>query len=166
MASLWNTPGIPHKGWTLTNVIDVREDGQSSDETDYEVCMMCGNERIRFVHIVEHPDISETYSVGCVCAEKMTDDYLNPQRRENDLRNKANRRNNWLTRAWKSSIKGNQFINMDGHNVGVFFDSKSKTYKCRVGNKFGSKGYNNIKEAKMALFKNVEYLKEHGGWYY
>jgi hypothetical protein len=126
--------------------------------------MMCGNERIRYVHVVEHPEIAETYTVGCVCAEKMTGDYLNPQRRENDLRNRANRRSNWLTRAWKSSNKGNQFINMEGHNVGVFFDNKSKTYKCRVDNKFGKKGYASIKDAKIGLFKNVEYLKERGDW--
>jgi hypothetical protein len=40
MANLWNTSGIPHKGWTLMSVIDIREYGQSADETDYEVCMM------------------------------------------------------------------------------------------------------------------------------
>jgi hypothetical protein len=96
MANFWKQQGVPHKGWTLVDVIDVREDGQPEWETDYETCMMCGNEKIRYVHIVEHPEIEEEFRVGCTCAEKMTSDYLNPKRREKELRNKASRRINWL----------------------------------------------------------------------
>lgn len=33
MANLWKQQGVPHKGWTLENVYDVREDGQSEDDT-------------------------------------------------------------------------------------------------------------------------------------
>ncbi len=40
MSNYWNISGVPHKGWNLIDVIDVREDGQSEDETDYEICMM------------------------------------------------------------------------------------------------------------------------------
>jgi hypothetical protein len=36
---------------------------------------MSGNEKIRYVHIMEHPDLDETFEVGCVCAEKMSGDY-------------------------------------------------------------------------------------------
>lgn len=54
MYNHWNLPDIPHKGWRLLDVIDIREDGQSVEDTEYETCMMCGNGRIRFVHIVEH----------------------------------------------------------------------------------------------------------------
>ena len=70
MANFWKQHGIPHKGWTLVDVIDVREDGQSEWETDYETCMMCGNEKIRYVHILEHPEVDEEFRVGCTCAEK------------------------------------------------------------------------------------------------
>lgn len=73
----------------------VREDGQAKWETDYETCMMCGNEKIRYVHIVEHAEVGEAFRVGCTCAVKMTNDYLNPERRERELRNRANRRINW-----------------------------------------------------------------------
>lgn len=43
MSNKWNQPNIPHKGWSLEYVYDIREDGQSADETDYETCMMCNN---------------------------------------------------------------------------------------------------------------------------
>jgi hypothetical protein len=39
MSRNWNTPGIPHKGWVLAGVYDVREDGQPVDETEYERCI-------------------------------------------------------------------------------------------------------------------------------
>ncbi len=72
MGSAWR---VPHKGWHCVDVIDLRADGESADETDYATCQMCGNEKIRYVHIMEHPDLDENFDVGCVCAEKMSGDY-------------------------------------------------------------------------------------------
>ncbi len=76
------------------DVVDLRADGESADETDYATCQMCGNEKIRYVHIMEHPDLDENFDVGCVCAEKMSGDYEDegPKRREAKLRNRAARR--------------------------------------------------------------------------
>ncbi len=164
MSNYWNIPGVPHRGWTLVDVIDIREDGQSEDETDYQVCMMCGNEKIRYVHVLAHPDIAEQYSVGCVCAEKMTDDYINPAMRERNLRNKSSRRTNWLKRKWQVSAKGNFYLNLGEHNVSVFFDNKTNAYKCRIDDKFGTLKYASVEEAKMGLFKKIEDLKDKGEW--
>jgi hypothetical protein len=88
----WDTAGVPHKGWTCVDVVDLRADGGPAGETDYATCQMCGNEKIRYVHIMEHPDLDEHFDVGCVCAEKMSDDYEGPRRREARLRNRAARR--------------------------------------------------------------------------
>jgi len=164
MSNYWNIPGVPHRGWTLINVEDVREEGESEEETDYESCMMCGNEKIRYVHILEHPDINEEYRVGCVCAEKMTGDYVNPGQREKELRNRSNRRLTWLTRKWKTSAKGNDYLNIDDHNVSVMYDEIKDTYKCRIDGTFGTLKYPTKKAAKMALFKKIEHLKEHSKW--
>ena len=164
MANQWNIPGIPHKGWALINVIDVREDGRSADETDYEVCMMCGNEKIRYVHVLEHPDVDEEYIVGCVCAEKMTNDYYNPRQRENALRNKTNRRINWLKRNWKRSGNGNPYLKLDGHILVVFYNEKNHNYGCILDGKFGKIKYPDMEKAKIGLFKKVEDLKEKGEW--
>lgn len=106
----WNKSDVPHKGWNLESVYDIKEDGQSADDTTYEECMMCGNERIRYVHVLTHPEVSQDFKVGCVCAEKMTNDYVNPRRIENSLRNKSSRRINWAKRTWKHSKNGNLFF--------------------------------------------------------
>ena len=85
----WGQSGVPHKGWHCVDVVDLRADGESADETDYATCQMCRNEKICYVHIMEHPDLDESFDVGCVCAEKMSGDYEGPKRREAKLRNRA-----------------------------------------------------------------------------
>jgi len=164
MANLWKQQGIPHKGWTLVDVYDVREDGQSEDGTSYETCMMCGNEKIRYVHVVSHPDIDEEFIVGCQCAEKLTDDYENPQRREKELRNKTNRRTNFLKRKWKISTKGNEYLNIDEHHILVSKDSKTHKYTVKIDDKWGNKRFDTPKQAKIAAFKGIEYYKNKGEW--
>jgi hypothetical protein len=164
MSNFWNIPGIPHRGWNLVDVIDVREDGQSEDETDYETCMMCGNERIRFVHILEHSEISDELRVGCICAEKMTSDYVNPKRMENDLRNKAARRSNWINKDWKFSKNGNQYLNKDGHLLLIYRDKKTKKYKGAIDKTWGKKAFDTLIQVKTALFNGIEYFKSRGEW--
>lgn len=164
MPNYWNQSGIPHKGWELINVIDIRLDGQSELETDYETCMMCGNEKIRYVHIVEHYDVDKEFRVGCRCAEKMTDDYVNPKRRERELRNRVSRRANWENREWKISENGNYYIKVGGHHLLIYRDKKTKNFKIKIGERFGKKLYPYLSDAKIAVFNGVEYLKEKGEW--
>lgn len=164
MSNKWNIPNIPHKGWTLEDVYDVREEGQSADDTDYETCMMCNNERIRFVHVVSHVDVWGNYKVGCVCAEKMTNDYLTPKRLETALRNRAGRRVNWLNKKWKISQNGNQYLSIEDHHLLIFQDKKTKKYKCKVHNTFGKKSFATLEQAKVAVFNGIEFLKEQGEW--
>jgi hypothetical protein len=165
MCAHWNSKDVPHKGWILIDVIDIREDGQPIDETEYEKCMMCGNERIRYVHIVEHKDFEEEYRVGCICAEKMTEDYVNPREREKELKQRSNERISWIKKKWNTSKSGNHYLNIDGNNLVVFDDSITGKYKCKINDKFGSKTYNEISAAKIGLFNKIEELKQKGKWF-
>jgi hypothetical protein len=164
MTNLWKQKDIPHKGWTLVDVIDVREDNQPEDETEYESCMMCGNERIRYVHIVEHPQFSDILRVGCVCAENMTSDYLTPRKLEQRLRNRAARRTTWKKKEWKFSIKGNRYLKMDRHLITIFRDKKTNKYKVCIDRTFGKKEFKTLDEAKIAAFNGIEYFKDHQNW--
>jgi hypothetical protein len=165
MQGKWSLEGIPHKGWNIIDVIDIREDGQTEEETLYESCMMCGNEKIRYVHIVQHLEVTEDFRVGCVCAEKMTGDYINPKQREKELRNKNNRRINWLKRKWRVSRKGGQSINIDGNNVGIFNDTYyPDKFKCRINKVFGTILYATPELAKIGLFNKIEELKLKNRW--
>lgn len=164
MPDYWNQKGIPHKGWTLIDVIDIREDGKTEAETDYETCMMCGNDKIRYVHTVENPEVDYQLRVGCVCAGKMTDDYKNAEKRERKLRNKANRRTNWIKKEWEKSKNGNFYLNKDDHHLLIYKDRKTKKYKVKIGEIFGNKSFDTLHKAKIAVFNGIEYFKDKDEW--
>ncbi len=164
MSNLWKQQDIPHKGWTLEYVYDVREDGQSEDEASYEICMMCGKERIRYVHVVSHPDYGEELLVGCQCAEKLTEDYINPKLKEKELRNKTNRRTNFFKRKWKISAKGNQYLNIDGHHILIMENRLTHKFIVKIDDNWGHKYFDTPEQAKTAAFKGIEFYKEKGKW--
>jgi len=149
----WNIPGIPHKGWQCETVYDVREDGASQDDTAYEVCQMCGNVPIRFVHVMSHSEYPEDMNVGCICAQKMSDDYVGPERSETALRNRAVRRKKWLTRTWRVSSKGNDFLNVDGYNIVISPDKYHEgKWGYRLDGKLSRKRFSSKDQAKLAAF--------------
>jgi hypothetical protein len=77
-------PSLPaHKGWTAIDVTDL-------DEPTGE-CEACGKQEVRYIHLLTHPE-HPSISVGCVCAGKLSADYVNPAARERELRNKASRK--------------------------------------------------------------------------
>lgn len=164
MSNFWSIPGIPHKGWNLIDVVDIKEDGHHEDDKNYETCMMCGNEKIRFVHILEHSEVENEFRVGCVCAEKMTSDYTNPKRLENELRNKAARRSKLIIKEWKCSKNGNQYLNKDGHHLLIYRDKKTRKYKGAIDKTWGKKTFDTLQQVKAALFNGIEYFKERGDW--
>lgn len=159
--SLWSQSGVPHRGWQCIDVIDLRPHGQRAEDTVYAACEMCGNEPIRFVHVMRHDDYAGQLEVGCVCAEKMSDDYIGPRRREAELRNKAARKSKWLSRKWRTSAKGNHFLNVDGCNL-VVFPNKFRPGKWGYGidGEFSRDAFDFQEEAKLALFEEFRELTQ------
>jgi len=164
MSNYWNTPGVPHKGWTLVDVHDVRGNGQAEWETDYESCMMCGQAKIRFVHIVSHKDMDDYFRVGCDCAEKLTSDYINPGMREKELKSRAAKRDRLLDKEWKYSKKGNMYLKYDDHRLLIFMDEKAGKWKCAIDDRFGKKSFVTSYEAKKALVAGVFHLQDKAEW--
>ena len=99
MTSLWNQINLPHKGWRCVAASDLRF--EQGDNYTPEVCQMCGQENLRYVHVMEHDEYEPRLRVGCVCAEKMEGDYTNPKQRESKLANRLGRRGRWLQRNWR-----------------------------------------------------------------
>lgn len=160
MTNYWKEYTLPHRGWSLSDVIDIHDGNQSH----YENCKMCGKEKIRYVHIVKHPLIDNELRVGCICAEKMTDDYHNPRHREKALIKKSNRRRNWGKKKWKLSSNGNLYLKTNNHWIVIFVDKFKGKYKVRIDKIIGNMFFNDIEEAKIAAFNGIEYLKDHGKW--
>jgi hypothetical protein len=161
---LWNKPDVPHKGWRCIQVCDLQfEQGE-----DYvpEVCEMCGQENLRFVHFMQHADYGRVVRVGCVCAEKMECDRVNPKLREQQLVNRMARRSRWLNRKWRVSAKGNHFLNIEACNVVVYPDKfNSGQWRFRISDgfdetTFSDDNYATPDEAKLALFDTLADLLE------
>ena len=118
--SRWSKEGIPHKGWECIDVIDLGEGVFEGEAIPYESCEMCDQEKIRYIHILKHPNYCGEIHVGCDCASKMTDDYVSPPQRENDLRNRANRRRNFMKQSWRVKPEtGNYVLRYKGDYITI-----------------------------------------------
>jgi hypothetical protein len=93
MENRWDQPGVPHRGWRWVNVIDLCEDSTT--------CEACNHHPIRYVHVLEHDEYQDRLKVGCVCAEKLTEDYKNPRAKQTNLANKEARKKR-LLQQWKT----------------------------------------------------------------
>jgi hypothetical protein len=144
-------PAIPRQGWRLVSVTDLCLD-EGRARTAYENCEYCGQERIRYVHCLEHP-VSPVprMRVGCLCAGHLTGDAETSRRRETELRNRAARRAAWTKRDWKPSAKGNRYlVTADDHHIVVY--PARGGYMLVIDGKPGRKVYPAQKAAQLAAF--------------
>ena len=139
---IWGLAGAPRSGWFYGTVEDL---GDPSG-----ICEMCNKEQIRYMHVLEHFK-HPTLRVGCICAEKMTEDRTGPRTRENKVKSKAARKKKWLTRKWKTSVAGNDFLNTDGKNVVIY--QKDGRWGFKVGDTFSSEFYPTSESAKLEAFE-------------
>ena len=99
---------------------DLGEDVYPGDPIPYEQCEMCGKEKIRYVHLLRHPDYDGEIRVGCDCASKMLCDYVTPQERERNLKNRVNRRSNFMKQEWYCKPEtGNYTLRYKGDQITI-----------------------------------------------
>jgi hypothetical protein len=149
---LRSAPGVPHKGWTLVDVIDARDD-EGIDFDEYESCEYCDHESIRFVHVLSHPEYAGPMRVGCVCSCHLTQDYVNPKRREREVRNLAAKRKRFVTKKWDWNRFGGETKELDGYRVTV--SRKKEGFRLWINGKEGSRFYSEASDAKAAAFDAV-----------
>jgi hypothetical protein len=156
----WSQQGVPHRGWRCVGVDDL-------GDPEAATCEMCESQSIRYAHMMEHDNYAEVLSVGCVCAEKMSGDYVNPKRREQALKSSAGRRRRWLDRAWRTSAQGNAFLNTDGFNITIFLQADGK-WSGRILDRTtddsvtARKVYPTENAAKLAAFDGMIFIKARG----
>ena len=152
----WTIPGFPHRGWTCIRVVDLNPDDLPPGKSpDYEACQVCGQYPIRFVHTIVHDDWLDEVDVGCVCVERLTQDYVNPRREEKRLKNRANARARWLKRRWRMSIKGSFWIKEKGHHIVVFRSTFAEGWKCCFDGKFGMLEHPTKEAAMLSVFNKL-----------
>ena len=106
----WGESGMPHKEWACIGFEDL---GMA-----HATCEMCEHQQIRYVHIMSHPDHSETLRVGCVCAENMEADRTSAGRRESDAKSIAGKFSRFMgSPNWRTTKKGGQRIKRNDHII-------------------------------------------------
>jgi len=161
MSGRWDQPGVPHRGWSFV----MMEDAEDAACT----CEMCGNERVRYIHLMSHPAY-QSLRVGRVCAEKMQNDYVGPRQREQEFKRRLRAKVGAKDRAQRFlEIAGNSWwedqklkwygvVRGKGYFVTVF--PRSKGWNFRVGRRgkegeFGDKSYGDYDSAFRAALKFV-----------
>jgi hypothetical protein len=145
---MWTQPGVPHKGWTCVDIEDVG----SPDH----VCEMCEVQDVRYVHVMEHANYGETLRVGCICAGHMEENLVGARLREDAFKASRSRRDRWLSRSWRTSRAGNQYLNTDGFNVVVYpvsngFGARIEQRETEWG-RMSKRRYATEEHAKLAAF--------------
>lgn len=156
----WSQPGVPHKGWTCSDVEDLEDPSL--------VCEMCETVEIRYVHHMEHPDYPETLRVGCVCAEHMEENYTAPRERERLLRAIARRRASWKRRKWRTAFDGSVFLNTEGYRLSLAKVVRSTDRGWRITvehrssgwSKHGEKLFGSTDEAKAISLTALLWAKD------
>lgn len=155
----WKEPGVPHKGWEEIDVEDVGFAARRLSEINYETCEMCGNERIRYVHTVEHKKTGMVMRVGCVCAEKMTEDYANPRGREKEIRNRTARFKKFMNSAFKRSGAYSYYADRKGYRISITKENEQRysiRFDCKWYTTCNHKPMQSLERAKYVAFDMIE----------
>lgn len=151
----WDDKSLPKHGWECLYVEDLKED---QEDSPYANCGMCGREKIRFVHHLTHSSCNDEIASGCICAGKLTGDADAAKERESLAKNKTERRRRWLKRKWKTSVKGNPWLRVDGTRVTIF--PKGSSWSFSVGDEFSREYFDTVDQAKIQAFERLYELGE------
>lgn len=114
------------------------------------------------IHVLSHSRYADEIRAGCVCAERMTDDYVTHRKRERQLLLKSKRRETFLEmKGWKVSRKGNLFKNLPSGPHLVMFKVKRKESPTKViiDGQMGKLTYANFDEALGKIFDVLEHRR-------
>jgi hypothetical protein len=145
---IWKIPGMPHRGWECTHVEDLNPDEEPAEYVEYATCEACGKYPIRFVHSLKHDDWEGPLDVGRICAEHLTEDYVNPRLRES----LATKRAKWLRKPWRVSAAGNLWIRSHCRFACVFANPDGDGFKAVVDGIFSRRAWPTEDAAKIAVF--------------
>ncbi|MBQ4562076.1 MAG: UvrD-helicase domain-containing protein [Clostridia bacterium] len=144
--NLWKHNDVPHNGWRCEGISDLG--------APVGICGMCGYQIIRYVHHMVHDDYPRKIGAGCVCAGKMEGDVEAARKREQEFKNKQSRLETLLTRKWKRSKNGNEYIKIKDHLI-VLYCHESK-WKYAVDSQFAKERFPSREDAVSAAFEIID----------
>ncbi|MBR6514505.1 MAG: UvrD-helicase domain-containing protein [Clostridia bacterium] len=144
--NLWKHDDVPHSGWRCEGISDLGEPAG--------ICEMCGYQIIRYVHHMVHDAYPHKIGAGCVCAGKMEGDIERAKKREQEFKNRQSRLETLLTRKWKRSKNGNEYLKIKDHLI-VLICHESK-WKYAIDSRFAKESYSTREQALCAAFDIID----------
>lgn len=149
----------PTKDWYCVEVEDVGEHiTDEFDEGKLSTCELCGCNKVRYLHHMEHPQYFETIQVGCICAGILEGNILAAKQREQWLKNRNKRRTTFLKKPWKKTVNGNYFLKRKGKDI--FINVMGCSFTCSYENQtvrtYKGKRISNFLTAQFAAFDMVD----------
>ena len=144
----WSDTETPKRGWVCQSVYD---NGDASD-----TCEMCDMQGVRYIHEMRHTRTGLVMKAGCICAGYMEGYFDGGQPSTNiekELRSRSTRRLNWLTRAWKSTQKGNPKLKEKRKNIAVF--PANGGYQFMIDGVYSTNTFGTEDEAKYGAFDHL-----------
>lgn len=146
--------GAPLENWECVDMID-------EEEPNFK-CELCGCEKVRFVHVMEHDQYFETVNVGCICAGIMEGNIIAAKDRDRKMKNRARRRQNFPKRVWKETRNGGLFLKY--HGKYVFINQNGRNYCCTCDGsrtwRYKGKPINDFLSACYAAFDLADPIEE------
>jgi len=150
--------GAPRDGWVCEEVITM-------PEPDF-VCELCGYDRIRYVHVMVHPQWPDKFSVGCVCDGTMSNDLLAAKERDDEAKRRENRRKVFMKKQWEIQPDGQAVLAKTRGKIKAEKDSfrGREFYTVTVGGEpyqwWESRRIENLETAKAVAFEVMEYERK------
>lgn len=150
--------GAPLFGWIC---VDVEDMGSASF-----VCDLCGYDRIRYVHVMEHPEWNGRFHVGCVCDGTMSGNMLAAKQRDDDARKKSARRVRFMSKPWRESPSGTLELLRSREKVIAEPDSfRGRTYyRVKVSGEeyqwYSNRRMESLEDVKRLVFEVLEYERK------
>jgi hypothetical protein len=153
--------GAPITGWMCVDVYDVADDAGYCDPDNLVVCDLCDCPRVRYVHVMHHPDYFEEIKVGCICAGIMEENILAAKERERVVKNRMNRKRNYLKQQWYTKPNGNHVLRYKGGWITIVpsrYYSGSFGVFCNGKREWAYKGaaITDLRTAALAAFDLVD----------
>lgn len=156
--------GAPLEGWYCVMMYDVADDDSSPDDVVLATCELCGCSSVRYVHVMRHVQYFEDVEVGCICAGIMEGDILSAKARDNDMKNRAKRKQNFPKRKWYRTYNGNLRLTYRGRTIYINKSQYGSNYRVRCGDKsvwkYKGKPINNFLSATYAAFELADPISE------
>jgi len=148
----------PKSGWQFVRLFDACSFDPAAPE--YRCEAPSCNRKLRWVHVLEHPDWDEQINVGCCCAAKLSSTYDAA-----GVELKAKKAHDALTRflnpdRWRESAKGNQTREVRGTRVTIYLATCGYNYV--FDGKHGHGRYSSEAEAMTAAFHKLKETRSEG----